>query len=118
LFRSADDPSPPKTAICLLPNFKSFPRRIGVSRSFKYVYFVPKKFSRTAVFLGIEVEQDRFEFLFDEQNREKLNAMANRNSYSNPSGLRRYPINRAYHKYLEVKPGTPSPQQEHIPLAL
>ena len=70
------------------------------------------------MFLGIEVEQDRFEFLFDEQNREKLNAMANRNSYSNPSGLRRYPINRAYHKYLEVKPGTPSPQQEHIPLAL
>jgi hypothetical protein len=49
LFRSADDPSPPKTAIFLLPNFKSFPRRIGVSRSFKYVYFVPKKFSRTAV---------------------------------------------------------------------
>jgi hypothetical protein len=67
-------------------------------------------------FLGMEVEKDRYEFLFDEENREKLNAMANRSAAQNPTGLRRYRINRAYHKYLEVKPGAPAPEQESIPL--
>lgn len=67
-------------------------------------------------FLGVEVEQDRFEFLFDEGNKEKIYAMANRNATQNPSGLKRYCINRAYHKYLEIKPGDPSPRQEIIPL--
>jgi hypothetical protein len=63
-------------------------------------------------FLGMEVEKDRYEFLFDEENKEKLNAMANRSAAQNPSGLKRYRINRAYHKYLEVKPGSPAPEQE------
>jgi hypothetical protein len=67
-------------------------------------------------FLGVEVEQDRFEFLFDEDNKEKLNAMANRSAAQNPSGLKRFRINRAYHKYLEVKRGGPSPRQTTIPL--
>ena len=51
-----------------------------------------------------------------EDNKEKLTAMANRSASNNPSGLKRYSINRAYHKYLEVKPGSPSPKQETIPL--
>jgi hypothetical protein len=67
-------------------------------------------------FLGMEVEKDRYEFLFDEENREKLNAMANRSAAQNPAGLKRYRINRAYHKYLEIRPGSPSPQQETIAL--
>lgn len=67
-------------------------------------------------FLGMEVEKDRFEFLFNEQSREKLNAMANRNASLNPTGMKRYRINRAYHKYLEVKLGSPSPEQVSISL--
>ncbi len=67
-------------------------------------------------FLGMEVERDRFEFLFDENTKEKLYAMANRSAAQNPSGLKRYRINRAYHKYLEVRPGGPSPQQETMAL--
>jgi hypothetical protein len=68
-------------------------------------------------FLGMEIEQGRFEFLYDEEDMEKLNAMATRSAAQNPSGLRRYRINRAYHRYLEVKPGLgPPPQQQSIPL--
>ncbi|HEY6341956.1 MAG TPA: hypothetical protein VIY49_10725 [Bryobacteraceae bacterium] len=65
-------------------------------------------------FLGLEVEQDRFEFLYDEEDMEKLNAMATRSAVQNPSGLRRYRINSAYHRYLEVKPS--SPPRRSIPL--
>ncbi len=68
-------------------------------------------------FLGMEVEQNRFEFLYNEEDAEKLNAMATRSASQNPLGLRRYRINRAYHRYLEVKPGLgPPPQQQSIPL--
>jgi hypothetical protein len=67
-------------------------------------------------FLGLEAEQDRFEFLFNEDDKEKLNAMANRSASRNPAGVKRYRINRAYHKFLEVKPGGPSPKQEMIQL--
>ena len=54
-------------------------------------------------FLGMEVEHNRFEFLYDEANTAKWNAMANRSAEQNPSGLRRYRVNRAYHRYLEIK---------------
>jgi hypothetical protein len=65
----------------------------------------------------VEVENNRFEFLYDEENTEKLNAMAARNANLNPSGLRRYRINRAYDRYLEVRPGTgPHPQQQFMAL--
>jgi hypothetical protein len=68
-------------------------------------------------FLGMEVEQDRFEFLYDEENIEKLNAMASRSAAQNPSGLRRYRINRPYYRYLEVKTGiSHDPHQQSIPL--
>jgi hypothetical protein len=68
-------------------------------------------------FLGMEVEQNRFEFLYDEENTAKLNAMASRGAEQNPEGLRRYRINRAYHGYLEVKPSTcADPAQAAIPL--
>jgi len=68
-------------------------------------------------FLGMEVENNRFEFLYDEENAEKLNAMAMRNVELNPQGLRRFRINRAYHRYLEVKPGMgPHPKQQAIAL--
>ena len=56
-------------------------------------------------FLGMEVEHNRFEYLYDEENTAKLSAMASRGAEQNPGGLRRYVINRAYHGYLEVKPG-------------
>jgi hypothetical protein len=69
-------------------------------------------------FLGMEVENNRFEFLYDEENVEKLNAMAMRNAEQNPQGLRRFCINRAYHRFLEVKPGLgPPPQQQSIALS-
>jgi hypothetical protein len=69
-------------------------------------------------FLGMEVENNRFEFLYDEENAEKLNAMAVRNAELNPQGLRRFRINRAYHRFLEVKPGIgPPPQQQSIALS-
>jgi hypothetical protein len=68
-------------------------------------------------FLGMEVENNRFEFLYDEENTEKLAAMASRSAAQNPMGLRRFRINRAYHRYLEVKPGLgPPPQQQSIAL--
>jgi hypothetical protein len=68
-------------------------------------------------FLGMEVENNRFEFLYDEENVEKLAAMASRSAAQNPTGLRRFRINRAYHRYLEVKPGLgPPPQQRSISL--
>jgi hypothetical protein len=68
-------------------------------------------------FLGMEVENNRFEFIYDEENAEKLTAMASRNAAQNPSGLRRFAVNRAYHRYLEVKPGLgPPPQQQTIAL--
>jgi len=54
-------------------------------------------------FLGMEVEHDRFEYLYDEENTAKLNAMASRGAEQNPERLRRFRINRAYHGYLEVK---------------
>ena len=67
----------------------------------------------------MEVEQDRFEFLYDEEDMEKLTAMATRSAAQNPSGLRRFLINRAYHRYLEVRPGLgPSPQQRSITLQI
>jgi hypothetical protein len=63
------------------------------------------------------VELNRFEYLYDESNTDKLNAMASRGAEQNSEGLRRYRINRAYHGYLEVKPaiGT-DPDQETTPL--
>jgi hypothetical protein len=68
-------------------------------------------------FLGPEVENNRFEYMYDEENTEKLNAMASRSAAQNPAGLRRFRINHAYHKYLEVKPGLGhSPQQQSIAL--
>lgn len=68
-------------------------------------------------FLGMEVEQGRFEYLYDEENRAKLNAMAARGAEKNPEGLRRYRINRAYHGYLEVKPNAGiDPHQKKIEL--
>ena len=68
-------------------------------------------------FLGPEVENNRFEYMYDEENTEKLNAMASRSAAQNPVGLRRFRINHAYHKYLEVKPGLGrSPQQQSIVL--
>jgi len=59
-------------------------------------------------FLGMEVELNRFEYLYDEENASKMNAMASLGAEHNPDGLRRYRINRAYQKYLEVKRGANS----------
>jgi hypothetical protein len=68
-------------------------------------------------FLGMEVDHNRFEFLYDEENTAKLSAMAGRSAEQNPAGLRRYRINRAYHGYLEIRPGTgPPPQQQAMAL--
>jgi hypothetical protein len=68
-------------------------------------------------FLGMEVEHNRFEFLYDEESGAKLSAMASRSAEQNPAGLRRYLINHAYHGYLEIKPGTaPHPQQQAMAL--
>jgi hypothetical protein len=68
-------------------------------------------------FLGMEVEHNRFEYLYDEENTDKLSAMASRGAEQNPEGLRRYRINRAYHGYLEVRPGTGTdPHQAAIAL--
>ena len=65
----------------------------------------------------MEVEHNRFEYLYDEENSGKLSAMASRGAEQNPEGLLRYRINRAYHAYLEVKPGMGTdPQQEKIAL--
>jgi hypothetical protein len=44
-------------------------------------------------FLGPEVENNRFEYMYDEENTEKLNAMASRSAAQNPVGLRRFRIN-------------------------
>ena len=52
------------------------------------------------------ITSDRFEYLYDEGNKDKVTAMANKNVAQNPSGLKRYRINRAYHKYLEIKPSS------------
>lgn len=54
-------------------------------------------------FLGVEVEEDRFEFLYNEQHKPKLKAMARKRAKKNPDGLRKFIINRPFHAYLEIK---------------
>ncbi len=92
----------------------SYIERAGVSE-------LPSKvadFLCELAFIGVEVEHNRFEFLYDEAKTAKLNAMASRSAEQNPSGLRRYRINFAYHRYLEIKPDASLMPQKSEPLSI
>lgn len=54
-----------------------------------------------SLFLGVEVEENQFEFLYDEQ-REKIVTHLSK-KYKEKSGIERYKINTPFIKYLEIK---------------
>ena len=54
-----------------------------------------------SLFLGVEVEENQFEFLYDEQ-REKIVSHLSK-KYKEKSGIERYKINTPFRKYLEIK---------------
>ena len=53
-------------------------------------------------FIGFETAPSRFEFLYDEQDLRKLEAMARKTSDETTNGLRRFCIHPAFHAFLEI----------------
>jgi hypothetical protein len=53
-------------------------------------------------FLGLEVQPDRFEFLFNDSERPKFISMARRVVEDSRSGVQRFRIARPFHAYLEI----------------
>ena len=60
-------------------------------------------------FIGFEVAPNRFEFLFDERDERKLMVMAEKTVEQSANHIRRFLIHPAFHAFLEIKPGGPSP---------
>jgi len=54
-------------------------------------------------FLGMEVEKDRFEFLYNDENKGKYKTMAKKTIESSIIKKARYRINEPFHAYLEIK---------------
>jgi hypothetical protein len=55
-------------------------------------------------FIGMEVANGRFEFLYNEENKAKFQVMARKTAQRRPEGLERFRINEAFHAYLEIIP--------------
>lgn len=55
-------------------------------------------------FLGREVESSRFEFLYNEEDRRKLQVMARKTAEVRTDKAERFRINEAFHAYLEIVP--------------
>jgi len=55
-------------------------------------------------FLGREAESGRFEFLYNEEDKGKLQVMARKTAEARPDKSERFRINEAFHAYLEVVP--------------
>lgn len=55
-------------------------------------------------FLGFETGANRFEYMYDEDTKSKLQVMARRLVPENNIGLQRFRIHRAFHSYLEIVP--------------
>jgi hypothetical protein len=55
-------------------------------------------------FLGLETGTNRFEYMYDEDSKAKLQVMARKLVPDQSFGLQRFRINRAFHAYLEIKP--------------
>jgi hypothetical protein len=53
-------------------------------------------------FLGYEVAPNRYEYIFDEQDAQKIRTMAAKTLTNSGLGLARYQIHPAFHAYLEV----------------
>jgi hypothetical protein len=53
-------------------------------------------------FLGLEVQPNRFEFLFNDSERPKFRSMARRVSENSSAGVQRFRIARPFHAYLEI----------------
>lgn len=54
-------------------------------------------------FLGVEVSDGRFEFLFDKDQKEKLNALARKLAEGRKTKSLNFRIHPAFHSYLEIK---------------
>jgi hypothetical protein len=54
-----------------------------------------------SLFLGVEVEENQFEFLYDEQREKIVTHLAKK--YKEKSGIERYKINTPFMKFLEIK---------------
>lgn len=55
-------------------------------------------------FIGREIEEGRFEFSYNEDEKAKLQAMARKTVEKRKNKVMRFRINNAFHSYLEVKP--------------
>jgi len=53
-------------------------------------------------FLGLEIEPDRFEYLYDENRGKVVQALAKR--MAEASGQERFAVNAPFHAYLEIRP--------------
>ncbi|MGD0225499.1 MAG: hypothetical protein ABSF71_24490 [Terriglobia bacterium] len=56
------------------------------------------------MFFGFEVAPTRFEFLYDEQDTQKIFIMAKKTAEETTDGIRRFQIHPAFHAFLEIKP--------------
>jgi hypothetical protein len=54
-------------------------------------------------FIGVEVDNDRFEFQYSEKDEAKYRIMARRLVESRTSGLERFKVAQPFHSYLEIK---------------
>jgi hypothetical protein len=57
-------------------------------------------------FLGVEVEDNRFEYLFDDDQKRKYYIMAKKLADKRSDSTRRFKIHKAFHPYLEIKTST------------
>ncbi len=55
-------------------------------------------------FLGREVESNRFEYLYNEEDKVKLQVMARKTAEARVGKMERFRINEAFHAYLEIVP--------------
>ncbi len=55
-------------------------------------------------FLGMEVENNRFELLYNEEDKGKLQVMARKTAEAHDDKIERFRINEPFHAYLEIIP--------------
>ncbi len=54
-----------------------------------------------SLFLGIEIDQDDFRYLYDDSKKDVYSSLARKNMES--TGIEKYQINTPFHSYLEIK---------------
>jgi hypothetical protein len=65
-------------------------------------------------FLGLETAANRFEYMYDEDSKAKLQVMARKLVPEQNFGLQRFRINRAFHAYLEIIPRKSQKQDQLV----